>query len=369
MRIITCFFLMLLLFNCNTSDKGNDPAIVVNPKVDFKILLKLDEPFLMYRLVVDDSMIYLVDRQRCKINVFSKSDGQKILNFGKRGEGPQEFDSILDLHFSGDNLYVCSTNKLSIFSKAGKFIKEIKGASLYIQQTFIPYGENYITWRNDFKQIEKGNLSVVYTLLDQSLKKKKDVFQTVFKHITPRDKRKKTLNLYTHCRKGVVYEDKLYVGCTDMGFFIGVFDIDGNKLYEINRQFERVKVTSDVKEHMRNYYRGMMGNEGYKRFMSNKEIVSPEYIPAYMNFFVSNDRIYVFKFPLPGSRGMIESLLLDLEGNVLVKKSLRLDRKYKLFEEKPHTSFHNGKLYFVMPDPENQDKMAFAVFDVDAMFN
>jgi hypothetical protein len=100
--------------------------------------------------------------------------------------------------------------------------------------------------------------------------------------------------------------------------------------------------------------------------MSTREIISPEYMPAFVNFFIDNERIYLFKFPKPGDRGMSEVLMLDIKGNILSKKMLPLGAMYKHLEEKKNISFHHGKLYFLTVDRE--ERSVLSIMDLDAIF-
>lgn len=361
--------IVLLILSCSFALIGDEVTQKEFNEKYYKTLFAIDEPFLTYHLAVNDSFFYLCDLNYCIINIYSIKDGKKINSFGKRGQGPGDFDYIFDIQRSKDEIYICSNKKLSIFTVKGDIIKEIKEASPYIYRTFIPFKDNYISWRYDFSKKQKEKLSIVYTLLNKELKRKKDILQVYYDNIKTKDKSKSALLLFKQCRKGIVYRDRFYVGFTDLGFYISVFDINGNKLYEIKKEYNKIRITKYIQNRILNLYKLVMGEEYYKKFMSRHEIRPPEFIPAFVNFFVDNEKIYVFKYPEPGSKGMIEVILLDLMGDTLAKKMIPFGGMYTHLEEKKTVSFHRGKLYIVTPDKNNEDKVAISVMDIEAIFS
>lgn len=78
----------------------------------------------------DEGNLYIADNGQDKIFKYNHI-GQPIVRFGNRGQGPGEFltdpdKNVLNISFGNDrNIYVFDTgmNRISIFSKEGKFIK------------------------------------------------------------------------------------------------------------------------------------------------------------------------------------------------------------------------------------------------------
>jgi hypothetical protein len=366
MKLSISAIIMLLIVIYSFATYGDEISPQKFNEKYYKTLFIIHEPFIMYQLVVSESFFYLCDLKYCKINIYSLKEGKKIKSFGQRGEGPGDFNYIFDVQCSKDEIYICSNKKLSVFTLKGDLIKEIKDNSANIYRTFIPIKDNFVSWRNDFSKLENGKLSIVYTLLNKELIRKKDIFQIYYDNIKPKDKSKTGLLLFQPCRKGIVYKDRFYIGCTDLGLYIGVFDNNGNELYEIKKDFEKIKVTEYIKRRINDLYKLILG-DSYKNFMSSREIISPEFIPAFINFFVDNEKIYLFKFPKPGSNGMLEVLLLDIKGNILNQKMLPLGAMYKHLEEKKNISFYKGKLYILTVD--NEENSVLSEMDLEAIFN
>jgi len=348
MKEVTLTILLFLIICPGIDALGNELSPETFLRTFFIKKVEIDDIFFPAKLVVDDSRIYLVDKKFCRIHIFSKTDGKKLATFGQKGEGPSEFISITDFQCNQDALYFCSPSKMSVFSKEGKLINEVRVYAL--EKTFIPFQGNYISKRYVYNP--KTNQTVLaYVLLDPKLKRIKDIFQTPYKRVAGKDINREELIFFNDCRKGIVSKDRFYVGDTDLGFYIGVFDSNGNKLYDIRKEYEKIHVSDDLKRRIIENIKTVAG-ESYVRFQAKREVLFPEFIPAFLNFFVENDKIWVFKFPKIGSNGLLELLCLDLRGNNLGQITIPMGSFYKQLENNDYVSFNNGKLYFLDPHQE-----------------
>ena len=368
MKTRSIIALILFCLACTPRQSSDEEVLALVKdfqKKYYKELFVLDVSLGFFKFLVNESYIYICDQKHGHIDIFSRKNGAKVKTFGEKGEGPGSFINIFDIRCQGDKLYICSFGKLSIYTEKGELVKEIRSTVSYTCYDYIPIAENFVTKRLDWSKIDKKTVSEVYCLLDPTLKNKKDLLWIPFKYYTYPDKSKTAFLIYQPCRRGEVYKDRLYLGSTDLGFYIAVFDSNGNKLYEINRDDEKIRVTDSIKNRMINAYKTILG-DNFADFARKREFEAPEFIPAFMDFFIHNDRIYVIKFPLPGSKTVTEALLLDLKGNTLAKRMIPLGNLYKLIEEK-YTSFYNGKLYFISPT-EDDENTRITVLDLEAIF-
>jgi hypothetical protein len=145
------------------------------------------------------------------------------------------------------------------------------------------------------------------------------------------------------CYNGVVYKNRFYVGSTARGFYIAVFNANGDKLYDIQKDYDRIKVTDEIKATVLKNIRELK-EEGLKKYFSKIDIFFPDYFPAYINFAVDKDKIYVFKFPRHKAM-ILEVLVLDLQGN-LTKKSILPSSFWNGFQNNA-IYLYDGKLYFI----------------------
>jgi hypothetical protein len=80
-------------------------------------LTEFQEPFENILLAIDDDRIYIADRGTNIIHIYSREDYTHIAQFGRKGQGPAEFDYIGFLRIYSDYLYIGSGLKFSFFSK------------------------------------------------------------------------------------------------------------------------------------------------------------------------------------------------------------------------------------------------------------
>ena len=179
-----------------------------------------------------------------------------------------------------------------------------------------------------------------------------------------KNKGKKVEIYHPHCRKGLLYKDKFFIGCTDRGFHFEVFDKTGRKLYSIDKEYKKVKVTADMKKKEIEIYKKMAGIDMFSHYAKRVQLVFPEYNPAYQNFFIGNDKIYVFHYPKPGTNGWQKLSLLDLEGNLVSQKWIYMDSLFGKVGMEGYICFSNGKLYFTI---SGEDYTNIVKFDVDAV--
>ncbi len=310
-------------------------------------------------LRVDKEHIFIVDNARRFGVICDKTNLKKIIHFGGPGEGPGEFGAIANFAVDERFIYVSGFPRLSIFSKDGKFVKELKARTNV--SGLMPMGENFVgnRARREYYDRECTHMIVDFSLYDSLLGKKKKLMDSKLPaYYMPRRKGKHIVNWIRDCIGAVVYKDRVYVGTTEKGFNFHVFDGDGNKLYEINRDEPRIAVTSEYKKKTLDGLRKVYGKEKWQEYIATKEIRFVDYFPAYKSFFVNDDRIYVFSQPM---NGKYELTILDLKGNLLSKREFsqliigNVDSKLNYIE--------NGKYYRLSDINERWMLFAITIWD------
>lgn len=105
-----------------------------------------------YDIRVDNNNnIYILDWPVQKIVKFDKN-GEYVLSFGKKGNGPDEFINITDFGFVNDTLYVCDPvlNKIVFFDIQGNYIYQISPEILPYRVRFLHNGSYFIKSSTDF---------------------------------------------------------------------------------------------------------------------------------------------------------------------------------------------------------------------------
>lgn len=299
-------------------------------------------------LRVDDTQFYIVDQELKKGFIFDRETFKKVAEFGGPGQGPGEFSGISGLALNDKYIYVTNFPKLSVFSKQGQLIKEIKLTSFV--GSLKPIGEDFIGHWFRRRTKREDPVKIQFSLYDAGLNKKKDLFYTEIEKYVDFIGGKKIIYWIRDCAESFVYKDSIYIGTTEKGFYFSVFDQKGNKLYDIKRDYKKRYISEKVKKKALEKMRKGWGEEKW----SQVEVIIRDCYPAYKAFFVSDDKIYVFGFPLLN----FEINILDLEGNLLKKKSIPYNELYSISSR--YGCMHNGKMYKLL---EMRD--CFAINETD----
>lgn len=320
-------------------------------------LAELQEHLKSPSILIDNNQVYVWDSVLRKICIYSRRGFDKIAEFGRQGQGPGEFIGINKVVLSNDCVLVSSFPKLCFFSKKGKLKKELKGPTN--AGSFIPLGSNFVGISYPHTKHTDINVKILFSLFNSSLEKKKDIFLSKSRASVMYGKSKTTVYWVNHCTNAIVYDDKLYIGSTAKGFFIVVFDMNGNKIYEINREYKKRKVTDEYKKYSIDRSKNSYSEMEWKQYKARYDIVFPDYFPAYASFFVDDGKIYVFDYPGIKKR---EIHILDLKGNLLKNKNIPIGNVSNSIVVDRY-SIRKGKFYY-LEENENTENWEIHVINV-----
>ena len=298
-------------------------------------------------IMIDNDRIYITDME--KIYIYSSKDFTLKKKFGKNGEGPGEFKinpaavAKLRVYVQDDRIVVNNLSRVSFFTKNGSFIKEI---NVTTGLNFIPIGNKFAGYSGT-KRI-KGILYLTINLYDSNLKKIKEIYSREYYVQSHKD-----FNLIKleFGNIGRAY----YLCCGDKIFVEGekdtihVFDKDGNKEYDINLDFEKLKISQDHKNEILKDIKILYTGPLMRRLIKEKGKF-PRYFPARF-FQVANEKIYI---PTYKKRdGKNEFVVYNIKGKLLKKIFLPLkDRTLVL----PYPyAISNNKIYQVFDDAETEE--------------
>jgi len=306
-----------------------------------------DEYFKHPWIRIDDNQVYILDQEFKKGVIYDRKNFKKIAEFGAAGQGPGEFTGISHFSINHKNIYITTYNKLSIFSKKGQLIKELK-VKIY-KNSYKPIGNQYVAIHYPPNDPNKVAKKVTFSLYGPGLKKNNDIFSTEVHRDILIKNGKRLINWIRDCVDCFVYKDKIYIGTTEKGFYFVVLDKEGQKLYEIKKEARKRKITELEKQTVIKGMRMNMGAEKWNRFKTNNEYIFSEYYPEYKAFFVNDDKIYVFLFP---QFGVYEILILDLKGNLVKKTYMATMAIWDVGSN--GCCISKGKLYRLKEDFENE---------------
>jgi hypothetical protein len=267
-------------------------------------------------LIVDNNQIIVSDYPH--VYLYSLEDYNLIKKIGGEGMGPGEFHVIqanmnlkergLVLSVNPDHIAANSTSRLSYFTREGDFIREIK----------LPYGINakFLSLGNQllgFLPLKDGKLSV--SLFDKDLEKKKEILNCDYWFNLQSREQASFFDRASDTLFVSVYKDRIYLARGDAPLFaIYVFDFEGNKLFTVEHDSEKLKIPlsfiGEIHEHFKiKFQRGAS--------YQIKNLNLPKHFPAIRNFSVQDDKIYVFTFKNVSQEN--EVLISDTKGSLLKK--------------------------------------------------
>lgn len=308
-------------------------------------------------IAVDGNELYVVDGPT--FYVYSLKDLKLLRKFGKKGEGPGELmvfpfmpNKITVLE---DRVFVTGLGKAISFSKDGKYIKEFKTHQQVFQ--LIPAGKNFVA-RELVRRAQPSYSSI--TLYNSKMEKLKELYRQDW--VTQGTPPRYSIDMLMDFTSIAVWDGKIYIEQSPKGFIIDVFDSDGNKLYRINNDYQKRKITGKDKQSLEQQLaddpsikNDLKSLGGWKEAKKLFKLVYPDYYPPIKDIEVSGGKLYVRTYNWKGDKG--EYLVMDLKGNLL--KTIYLSRNLeegilaRIAGGKLYT-MTDGKLYFLKENEEEE---------------
>lgn len=309
-------------------------------------------------IVVKNNKLYIAEG--AIFSVYSIYDQKLLHKFGKKGEGPGELIEIPHIpnkiSVQKGNIFVTGIGKAISFSKTGKFISEFKTTQSVFQ--LIPAGNNFIA--KEFAQSKDGKTRyMTITLYNSDMKKLKELYRQPF--VQQQGSPGIVLDMTMEFVSIVITEEKIFLEESPKGFLIEVFDLNGNKLYDIEKKYTKIPVTAKDREEQENKLKNdpqvkqtanrMGGWNEMKKFI---KMNFSAYFPPIKGIEASGDRLYVRTYNMKD--GKDEYIVMDLKGNV--KKKVYISSSFEPSINSQIaggrlSSIDNGKLYYLL---ENEDE-------------
>jgi hypothetical protein len=300
-----------------------------------------------------------------EISIYSLKDLKLKKKFGKKGEGPGELmvtpGFFNKVSVFPDYIFVLGFNKVIFFSREGKYIKEIK-KSMYI---FLvePMGENFVV--RSYKQGDDKLLYNAIVICNSKFEEIKELYrQKDFQQGAPPNAQ---LDIVPDLIYFGVYDDKIFIDRSPDGFIVDVFDNQGKKLYQVEKEYEKIKITNHHEKEIIDRFKedpniksGMQRRGGWEALKKVLNINFPDFFPAVQELEITGKKIYIRTFKLKENKS--QYVVMDLKGNIIKRVYLpRVDNvpfMSKIIGAKLHT-FYNDKLYYLM---ENEDEEKWELY-------
>lgn len=267
-------------------------------------------------LIVDDNQIIISDYPH--VYLYSLDNYSLVKKIGREGQGPGEFHVIqanmnlkergLVVSVNPDHIAANNTSRLSYFTRKGDFTREIK-LPYGINAKFLSLGDRLL----GFLPLQGGKLSV--TLFDTDLNKKNEILNCDYWfNLQSREE----ANFFDRASDTLfvsVYKNRIYLARGEAPqFAIHVFDFEGNKLFTIEHNSEKLKIPSSFIDEIHEHFK-IKFQRGASYFIKNLNL--PKYFPAIRNFSIQDDKIYVLTFKKESNAN--EVLIFDIKGSLLKK--------------------------------------------------
>jgi len=252
--------------------------------------------------------------------VFSLDDLRLLRKFGREGQGPGEVDVTPWLknllYVSNDNVVIDSVNKVVVFSQSGAFIKELRRSSQFTQM--IPAGKNFAVRKRVYNEKEKMVCSTI-NWYDPDSHMTKELYRQPFAA------QGKRLDMIPDSVHFAVYKDKIFIEESPKGFYIDVFDHNGEKISAIQKDFEKIPVQAAHKKEAEQLISidPFMSNApgGWKELKKTMHLNYPNFFPAISDMVIADNKIYLQTYKKLNKRR--QYIVLDLNGNELTRAFLQ----------------------------------------------
>lgn len=286
----------------------------------------------------DNRNIYIMN-SFFNMTAFSVQDLKKSLQIiSRKGDGPTEFRNVPMVLSIKNNIILKTTEKIAYYSMNGKYLFEKK---LKKEGVINPLAENYLFW---YFGVSKGGKEVLtYVDIENSNQVK---LKNIYQYKAPKmnsivyggtGSMRGKFDLIREKLKTFVWEDKVFIGDPSRGFYIAIFDKNGNAIREISKNEPKIKITEQDKDLLIKKAKNEWTNEdSWKIMLKSNDLYTPEYFPPYETIMVANNTIYVKTFQSKENKKLF--IILDIKGN-------ELGRTY--LPESDFWAFQDNRYYFL----------------------
>jgi hypothetical protein len=255
--------------------------------------------------------IYFLQGRKNLVFKFDK-DGHFVTSFGKRGQGPSEIAAAIYLNITEqDEIPIQDFSKLRlfIFNKNGTLIKEID-IGLQSRGNFFPLENgNYLHYRDFFDPSTEHRYDILelYSAKFQKLKEldRCDYGPLVMAKL---EKTKGSPRVFI----SRVSDRMIYIGHENRGYEILVYDLNGNLLRKIRKEYVPEDITEEFRENL-------VANFGrYK-----DKLIIPAKMPPFHYFFLDDEgRLYVKTYEKGKNKDEYMHDVFNTDGIFIARKSM-----------------------------------------------
>jgi len=281
---------------------------------NFEVDLEGNIYFLLFNPSEKEHFIYKFDK-----------DGNFMTSFGRRGQGPFELEYPYFIKITARNeilIKESSKNKFYAFSTDGIPVKETpldKDIDYLVPLKNGKYLGLY--WHSQDRESKYFPLSFNLYSAELTVLNELDRFRTFPNRMVAEKIAEKIINGINYvfvCERSA---DKIYIGNCERGYEILAYDLEGNLLRKIRKEYLPVRVSEDYKKE---YLKPFVEIEDPWANNWAKKIFFPEYwYPFYAFFSDDEGRLFVMTYEEGGSPEEYFFDIFNSEGIFIARKSLK----------------------------------------------
>jgi hypothetical protein len=261
--------------------------------------------------------IYFSDAHS-KENLIFKFDnkGNYLKSFCPKGQGPGEFTSAPQIMLTEDDeLAACSDMKLLLFEPDGSLVKEVKTNIRYSSGgTFLDNG-NYLFVSTRYPQGGSENTMHIIMLYDSQFNEIKELDRIELYPMVAQRIKGISHSIVVGLSKG-----KIFTGSQQREYEIYVYDINGNLIKKIRKDYIKVSPSEEYKEQ----FLGMFKGSPKLYEAAKKKIYFPSSLPPFHHFLMDEKgRLYVMTYEKGVNAGEHMFDIFNPEGVFVGRKSLK----------------------------------------------
>ena len=318
--------------------------LIVNCFATPKRIMQLPELINPTSMAMDNTRIFIVDGPAVMIYSIKRSDF--INKIGKEGEGPGEFKVApnlpITINLINDSICISSLGKVSIYTKDGKFIREIRNKSMAIN--LIPCSNLYLG--KGFAQ-SNGQLYHTVNIYDGQLNKIKEIYREKSGFQLGSNQKFDPIDA---TGPGIAaHLNYLFLNIGENRNTLAVFDLKGNMKYSFTHKFREIKLTD---ERIKRYMSYLETDPNFKTFVARvKHLLKfEEILPLVQYFFIDDGKIYITSYENHNSKR--DLYMFSLKGQFLKKMELPLVSR-NVDIPYPFTII-KGKLFQIVENENNE---------------
>jgi hypothetical protein len=305
-----------------------------------ELVAKLPQVMNPFFLTIADGRIYVVeDSVAVHIYTLDPKGVSFVKTFGRKGQGPGEFDYIYTIRPFKDHLDIPGSHRLARFSLDGDYISEVAVTVGVFKGAVYRLGDGYVA--RDLNFDEKGSTTTI-RLYDKDFKLVKEIgARTASEGLTK-------INLVADYFAPRVAGERLYVIDAAQNSVVTVYDRNGVPQKEIRLPLEPLKMTDALKaaviKPLKESWTGPTRWEDFE-----KRLFFPNQTPGLDHFEVLDGKLVARTYNYRQDK--VEFALLDEQGRELRRLDLPFTGRLSnglLF------CFYQGRYYYLRENPEEE---------------